>query len=152
MYADHEINKKHPRGNIQITLNNILFDEVSEHTSFGFTMCNIYWSSHTSNLCTEESWVYRQILKELYLDVQKSKKTFILPNIEYGDMIFSSKDFIHLNKLSTTQCNDYLVCTLKILNYYVNWLGKPFRLESKFIKCDYFVKLWALLFLPTKSI
>ena len=120
MYADHEINKKHPRGNIQITLNNILFDEVSEHTSFGFTISKISWSSHTSNLCTEESWVYRQILKELYLDVQKSKKTFILPNIEYGDMIFSSKDFIHLNKLSTTQCNDYLVCTLKILNYYVN--------------------------------
>ena len=51
-----DTNKKHPQTNIQITLNNILLDEMSEHTSLGLTISNqMSWASHISELSTTAS-------------------------------------------------------------------------------------------------
>ena len=107
-------NKKRAQANIQITFNNILLYEVSEHTSFGLTISNqMSWASHISKLSTKAyrklgilkaigNKIPRRIKEQLY-------KTFILPN--YGDVIFSSADFIHLNKLNKIQRSAALVCT-----------------------------------------
>ena len=94
----------------------MLLDEFSEHTSLGLTISNqISWASHISKLSTKANRklgilkaignkIHRRIKEQLY-------KTFILPNLEYGDVTFSSADFIHLNTLNKIQRNAALACT-----------------------------------------
>ena len=109
-------NKKRSQTNIQITFNNILLDEVSEHTSLVITISNqMSWASHISKLSTKANRKLG-ILKAIGNKIPRRTKeqiykTFILPNLEYGDVIFSSADFIHLNKLNKIQRNAALVCT-----------------------------------------
>ena len=143
-------NKKRSQTNIQITFNNILLDEVSEHTSLGLTISNqMSWASHISKLSTKANRKLG-ILKAIGNKIPRRTKeqiytTFILPNLEYGDVIFSSADFIHLNKVNKIQRNAALVCTgayktTENTKYYENWDGKPSKLEQIFIKCPYFTK------------
>ena len=73
------------------------------------------WASHISKLSTIaiKKW---GILKAIGIKIprrtkEQQYKTFILPNLEYGNVIFSPADFIYLNKLNKIQRNAVLVCT-----------------------------------------
>ena len=73
------------------------------------------WASHISKLSTKANRKLG-ILKAIGNEIPRPTKeqiykTFILPNLEYGDVIFSSADFIHINKLNKIQRNAALVCT-----------------------------------------
>ena len=92
-------NKKRPQANIQITFNNVLLDEVSEHTRVGLTISNqMFWASHISTKTNRKLGILKAIGNKIPRRTKEQiYKTFILPNLEYGDVIFSSADFIHLN-------------------------------------------------------
>ena len=97
-------NKKRTQTIIQITItyNNILLDEVSEHTSLGLTISNqMSGASHISKLSTKANRklgilkaignkISRRTKEQLY-------KAFILPNLGDGDIIFGSANYIQKN-------------------------------------------------------
>ena len=73
------------------------------------------WARHISTLSTKANRTLG-ILKDIENKIPRRAKeqiykTCILPNLEYGDVIFSSADFIHPNKLNKIEQNAALVCT-----------------------------------------
>ena len=111
-------NKKESDGSIPINiyLNETRLSEVSEHKCLGLTITNrLCWDKHINNLCNTANkrvGILKQVGRKLDFKTRAQVfKSFVLPCLEYGDVVYNSAEFKYSKRLNAIQRQAALFCT-----------------------------------------
>ena len=123
-------------------MNETRLSEVSDHKCLGLTITNrLCWDKHINNLCNAANkrlGILKQVSSKLDIKTKcQLYKSFVLPCIEYGDLIYNSAEFKYIKRLNTIQRQAAIICSSaykhtesNILFRELGWMTLSDRRES----------------------